>query len=246
MRVVWQVELDPYATRVLEKHWPHVRRYRDVRQCGAYNLEPVDLICGGFPCQPHSAAGKRRGADDDRNLWPEMRRIVSELKPTWVVGENVDNIVSIYLDVVCADLEAEGYEVGTVVFPAVAIGAPHIRQRAWILAYASRHRQSGGSVSVRARGPREAKAYPVGDGPALADAQGERREGWPGISETTVQAGRLHAQGVGWWATEPDVGRVAHGVPARVDRLRCLGNAVVPQVAELIGRLILEADACTD
>ena len=94
----WQVEIDEYCRRVLAKHWPDVERFEDVRECGAHNLEPIDLICGGFPCQPHSVAGKRKGAADDRDLWPEYFRIVAELRPRYVLAENVPGIVTTYLD----------------------------------------------------------------------------------------------------------------------------------------------------
>jgi len=120
MECVWQVEIDPYCQKVLAKHWPQVKRYDDVRECGEHNLETVDLICGGFPCQPHSVAGKRRGAVDDRNLWPEYRRVLAELRPRWVLGENVPGIVTTMLDEVLSDLESEGYAATTIVLPAVA------------------------------------------------------------------------------------------------------------------------------
>ena len=107
MECAWQVEIDDYCTRVLAKHWPDVPKYKDVCDVGKQNLEPVDLIAGGFPCQPHSVAGKRKGAEDDRNLWPEYLRIVREVKPRYVLGENVLGIVSTYIDTVLSDLESE-------------------------------------------------------------------------------------------------------------------------------------------
>ena len=147
MTVLWQVEIDDYCTKVLEKHWPNVARFRDVRECGRHNLAPVDVICGGFPCQPVSYAGRRRGAQDNRWLWPEMLRIVAELKPSWVLAENVPGLISMgLLDGLCADLEGKGYETGTLVFPACALGAPHIRQRVFILAHIN---ISNGSAELR-------------------------------------------------------------------------------------------------
>lgn len=133
--IKWQVEVDEWCRKVLTKHWPDVPRYGDIRELKGDELEPVDLICGGFPCQPFSVAGKRRGAADDRYLWPEMFRIIKALRPAWVLGENVANIVNMALDTVLSDLESEGYEAATFVIPACAVGAPHRRDRVWIVAY---------------------------------------------------------------------------------------------------------------
>ena len=107
MECAWQVEIDEYCLKVLEKHWPDVPKYKDVKDVGKENLKTVDLIAGGFPCQPHSVAGKRKGAEDDRNLWPEFIRIIRDLKPRFVLGENVPGIVTTYLDTVLSDLEGE-------------------------------------------------------------------------------------------------------------------------------------------
>ena len=149
MECAWQVEIDEYCLKVLEKHWPSVSRYTDIRECGRDNLEPVDLICGGFPCQPYSVAGKRRGAEDDRNLWPEFLRIVRELRPAWVVGENVPGIVPMYLDEVLSDLEGEAYTCWTFNIPACAFDAPHRRERIWIVAYAERLEREAGTEVAR-------------------------------------------------------------------------------------------------
>jgi DNA (cytosine-5)-methyltransferase 1 len=255
----WQVEIDDYCRTVLAKHWPDVTRYEDVRECGRANLEPVDLVCGGFPCQPFSAAGKRRGAEDDRNLWPEFRRIIAEVKPRWVVAENVPGIVKIYLDTVLSDLEGLGYTTAQVVIPACAVDAPHRRDRLWIVAYCKnvtdvfrrRHKSSGqssengchrlrtGSIDDRLV-LRSNETLPT-DGATVAESLGHRPQGQLEAGATpgpTIRDGSR-------WPVEPPVGRVAHGIPRRVDRLRALGNAVVPQVAEFIGRLIVEADAIT-
>ena len=204
----WQVEIDPYCRAVLAKHWPEVYRHDDIRTFG--RAEPVDLICGGFPCQPFSLAGKRRGAADDRHLWPEMLRVIASLRPTWVLGENVAGFVNMGLDQAIYDLEAEGYAVQTFDIPAVAVDAPHQRHRIWIVAHAEQQR--GRSGTTRREDATDARQSP-----------GRETGGFR-------------------WDAEPNVGRVAHGVPARVDRLRCLGNAVVPQVVEAIGRAILAAE----
>ena len=108
--IKWQVEINDYATKVLEKNFPTVKRYRDIKDVGKHNLETVDLICGGFPCQPFSTAGKRKGKEDDRYLWPEMFRCIKEIQPSWVIGENVPGIVNMELDKALSDLEGIGYE----------------------------------------------------------------------------------------------------------------------------------------
>ncbi len=258
-RTVGQVERDGYCRRALERHWPGVPRFADVRVVTAdalrrAGIERPLLLSGGFPCQPFSCAGKRRGREDDRFLWPEMCRVVQECRPAWVLGENVSNFVGMALDDCAADLERLGYEVRAFVVPAAGVGAPHRRDRCFVVAYTDRDREQQPEGPVAAVGRR------LGDGgPPLADAEGPGRAGrWiPGGTPPTFarpERGRAavpdadHAggpllrppgrvgrpaqpvpwDGGGWWAAEPRVGRVAHGVPRRVDRLRCLGNAVVP------------------
>ena len=261
---VGQCEWADYPTKVLEKHWPDVPRWRDIRTltkedfCARTGLRTVDVISGGFPCQPFSVAGKRRGREDDRYLWPEMLRVIQEIRPAWVVGENVTGIVSMALDTVLADLEGIGYAVQAFVVPACAVDAPHRRDRVAIVAYDKSRGERGlsiqpgrsyqggfdafwrGQVMAYSKGDRLqrewatgeqigrtrfAERQPQGSG-NVPDSQGQfrdRREpgttpaGFPGFANSV------------WWAAEPNVGRVAHGIPHRVDRLRCLGNAVVPQ-----------------
>ena len=128
-------EVDDYASRVLKRHWPDVPNFRDVRNVPAM---PVDLVTGGFPCQPFSHAGKQRGREDARYLWPDMLKVVQKCKPSWVLGENVPGIVNMELENVCLDLEAKGYEVWPLDIPACAAGAWHRRARIWIVAYAER------------------------------------------------------------------------------------------------------------
>ena len=284
---VGQCEWADYPTKVLEKHWPDVPRWRDIRTLtkeGFYErtgLHAVDLISGGFPCQPFSVAGKRRGEEDDRYLWPEMLRVIQELRPAWVVGENVAGIVSVALDQVLADLEGIGYAWQAFIIPACAVDAPHRRDRCAIVAY---RMCNGGKTGVADSTPRKERgaAKPEHCGSHVADAEciGPRENGdqsaydpkrndpahWEkrrtelcetgcgssnvphakgsrckGYDEATSEqacrpgqrqpcAARRPGNPKGeWWSVEPDVGRVAHGVPHRVDRLRCLGNAVVPQ-----------------
>jgi len=243
MECVWQVEIDDYCTRVLEKHWPDVRRYRDVRKLNGRKLKPVDLIAGGFPCQPHSVAGKRRGAADDRNLWPEFMRVVREARPRYVLAENVPGIISTYLDTVLSDLEGEGYTCWTFNIPAVAFDAPHRRERIFVVAYTSRFGWRRGNNGDEERSIRALQTEGSCSGEEqglLAHAKTTRLEGADTEGATRSDGWVAERSQCDWWTVEPDVGRVAHGVPSRVDRLRGLGNAVIPQVAEWIGRRIIE------
>ena len=261
MRVRWQVEIDPYCQRVLAKHWPDVPRYGDIKTVDWATVEPVDLICGGFPCQPFSCAGQQRGTADNRYLWPDIVRCLDALRPTWFLGENVPGIINLALDAVCTDLENLGYTVWPVSLPACAVGAPHIRQRVWILAYHSEYgRRPWREMGSDSSGTREQK-QPL---QAVADANAQHRERGGQRSSANSQAGASRPEFIGgrapladtgrallegwgaspstWWATEPAVGRVAHGIPHRVDRLRGLGNAVVPQIVHWLGEQIMKVE----
>ena len=213
MTCAGQVEIDPFCLRVLEKHWPTVPRWKDVKDESILEQLPaVDLVCGGYPCQPFSVAGKRRGADDDRHLWPYVLGIVQRLRPAWCLFENVAGHVTMGLDVVLSDLEEAGYACRPLVVPAVAIGAPHRRDRLWILAHTSR------------TGFAEPRIHPS---PQYSEVQGERE----GIEPFAIHG----------WPAESGLVRVVHGVPHRVDRVKALGNAVVPDVVEVIGLAIRQA-----
>lgn len=244
MSCKWQVEIDPFCQRVLAKHWPNVKRHSDVKDCGSHNLEPVDVICGGFPCQPHSVAGQRKGADDDRDLWPEYRRIIDAIRPEYIIGENVTGIISTILDQVLSDLDDLGYTSETFVIPACAFNAPHRRDRVWVVAYSQ-------SVAVgtvlRAGKPTQQRRGRSGDGRSAHVIPNTEKPGLEGPDATrdTRSGGRAskHRSGgrqADWWAVEPGMGRMAYGVPDRVDRLTALGNAIVPQVSEFIGRNIVD------
>jgi DNA (cytosine-5)-methyltransferase 1 len=189
-----------------------------------------DLLTGGFPCQPFSVAGKRRGAADDRALWPEMFRVIKEARPAWVLGENVPGIIPMELDNVLSDLEGIGYACRPFVIPACAVDAKHRRDRLWIVG------RRGGIQETRGNGP----FFSQRDS-EMADAEGRiERAGLCEDESAGLRRGRSgdgDSSGVTWLA-EPDVGRVAHGIPSRVDRLKGLGNAIVPQVAYEILREI--------
>lgn len=215
MVCAWQVEKDDYAQKVLQKHWPAVPRFSDVKDVGSKQLEPVDLIAGGFPCQDISVAGRGAGLAGERSgLWREFRRIVEEIRPSWVLIENVPALRTRGLSTVLSDLHALGFNAEWDCLPACAFGAPHRRDRLFIVAQLAAE-----------FGPQWLATDSYGEG----ELQQIRR--------IAAFGGRpVHCD---WWRAEPDVGRVVYGVPARVDRLRGLGNAVVPQVAEHLGRSIL-------
>ena len=159
MDIRWQIEVDPFCQKVLDLRFPESKKYTDIRSVNGAELEPVDIVAGGFPCQPFRVAGEQRGDQEDRNHWPEMRRIITQVRPNWVVGENVSGLIPLYLDTVLADLESEGYACRTFVFPAHALGAWHRRDRIWIVGY------SGESTSQRnARGISGAKEEVRGQG----------------------------------------------------------------------------------
>lgn len=256
MQVKWQVEIDDYCNKVLEKHWPDVTRYRDVRTVGD-GLEHVDLICGGFPCQPVSVAGKRKGKDDERWLWPEYIRIVRQVKPRWVVVENVPGLLSMdngrLFAGILRDLSESGYDASWDCIPAAAFGAPHLRYRLFLVAYSQGSRSHQGHWKANERPSGENTKSRLGLGHSglrqsdytpqtMADANGKGQSVFQGCP-THEGLGRNGAiSSSDWWDIEPDVDRVANGVPSRVDRLKGLGNAVVPQVAEWIGRRIMELE----
>lgn len=249
MRCLWQCEFDPFCQAVLRKHWPDIPCYPDVRTLKGSEVEPVDILAGGFPCQPFSLAGRRKAQEDPRHLWPEFARLIGELRPAYVVGENVRGLTSKGLEEVLADLTCMGYDAEWQVVSAAALGAPHLRERVFIVAYASGPElwdEPGRSSGAHGQGT--AVAGNDGTAQSLADADSEGQpdaqgcEGSPEQARWQVFGPESYRPGSYHWSPEPDVGRVAHGVPGRVDRLRALGNAVVPQVAEFIARLIIERE----
>ena len=242
-RTVWQCERDPYCLSVLERHWPEVRRFADVETLEAPDC---DVLCGGFPCQDLSYAGSGAGLRGARSgLWHHFARVIRDIRPQYVVVENVPALLGRGLDVVLGDLAACGYDAEWDCVSAAAVGAPHRRDRLFIIAHAN-----GARLEERESQPGDARAQlqaaerggaANGGAEAVADAHGER-ELQPEGSVPQLRRWPLHGgrEGGGHWSAEPDVGRVADGVPARVDRIRGLGNAVVPQVAEVVGRRILD------
>ena len=256
-QTVAQCEIDPYCNKVLAKHWPEVKRYGDIRELTADRLAAdgiaVDAICGGFPCQDISNAGKQAGIEGERSgLWSEYARLIGELRPRVVFVENVAALLGRGLDRVLGDLAALGYDAWWDCIPASAVGAPHQRDRLWIVAYPNSKRGNW-----RANQHWKARGALAAGNCNVADAFSTRLEGQPRrLDVERNEPGRHPSQSDGsaspqglcsggdrseWWSTEPDVGRVAHGVPARAHRLRALGNAVVPAIPELLGRAYLQA-----
>jgi DNA (cytosine-5)-methyltransferase 1 len=266
MHTVAFCERDEYCRAVLRKHWPDVPCFDDIHAIdadGLGRLGRIDLVCGGFPCQPFSVAGEQKGKADDRHLWPEMCRVIALARPSWVIGENVAGLIAMALDDVLIDLEGLGYTARTFVIPAAAVGAPHRRDRLWIVATNTHGKQheSGSHADERTTASELSPDAAVLLGRTLvgdesnrdvqraedvADATSARLQnaGDEQRAASDSQPGQSHFRDTydgGHWSVEPDVGRVAHGVPKRVDRLRCLGNAVVPQIPEIIGRAIYAA-----
>ena len=254
MHVKWQSEIDPYACKVLAKHWPNIPNHGDIKQIDWRTVEPVDVICGGYPCQPFSTAGKRRGTDDPRHLWPWVRDAISALRPRYAILENVRGHLSLGGLTVVGELAEVGYDAEWRVVSAAGLGAPHQRDRIIIVAYpCQQHRNGRGHFNsqgtIRQRNALQKQVdRGSSDVPNTESAVNVRRIGSGGNDRSQVFSGRDYERGTPsyegwqWWETEPDVGRVADGVPSRVDRLRGLGNAVVPQVAEYIGRLVMAAE----
>jgi DNA (cytosine-5)-methyltransferase 1 len=221
---VWQVEIDEYCRRVLERHFPRAERFGDIRECGKHNLKTVDVICGGFPCQDISAAGKRVGIGGERSgLWAEMFRVIGELRPRFAVVENVSDLLVRGIERVVGDLASIGYDAEWDSVRAHDVGAPHLRERVLIVAYP-------GSVDGQTR---MAQKRSGSDTPRREISQ-ERSPYWF-FSELGAQtSARIQA----WISCEPCLGRMANGIPNRVHRVSALGNAIVPAKAQWIAERI--------
>ena len=236
------VEIDPFAQRVLRKNFPDVPIHTDIRDFDATQFQRTFLLTGGYPCQPFSQAGKRGGEGDDRHLWPEMLRVIRDCRPTWVLAENVAGHITMGLDTVLVDLESEDYSTRTFVIPACATDAPHRRDRVWIVGYAngkSINSSINGSIekgSKKITSKRSIHFRNSDGGKNVGDSNSTGcKEQWRTISDAQEQ---LASECRGRWKPEPSVGRVAHGIQSRVDRLRGLGNSIVPKVAYEIIRAI--------
>ena len=352
-------DIEEFPRKVLQKHWPGVKQYEDIKELNyeklkADGLLPIDILTGGYPCQPFSIAGRKKGEKDPRHLWPEYFRLIKELRPTWVIGENVSGHIKLGLDTVLENLESEGYSVRTFSISASSIGANHQRERIWIVANSNSSRNKGEkSRSIREKDEKEERDRQVDSTTRFPDGtdsivtknksesevehvedtrrslrqrsefrgenENEIRQGNANISERSSEAsefdvantegkynseqeGKIKSRGKiiegreteirsestgrsntlantkssqrngneinrehsetetqeelgvrssisrtqggspweGWWDIEPDVGRVAHGIPVRAHRLKGLGNSLVPTIPFYIGTVILE------
>ena len=263
MKTIAFCEVDKKCQEVLRKHWKDVPIFDDVTTLKGTDIDgTVDVICGGFPCQDISLAGKGAGLEGERSgLWWEFHRLIKEIKPKYAIIENVSALRNRGLDQVLRSLNEIGYDAEWHCITAASIGAPHRRDRIWIVAYPrDSSRWDGISGSIGRDGERELEE-------SIRSSETTETSGSSETSQTMADSSSIGSQG-SWefeqpkrsaqiinretieslngsfsriWATEPDVGRVAHGIPNRVDRLKQLGNAVVPQIPELIGRAICQA-----
>lgn len=254
MNVSWHSEIDPYACRVLKKHWPHVPNIGNITEVDWSNIPYVDVIAGGYPCQPFSLAGKRAGENDPRHLWPYFRDAISHLRPRYALLENVRGHLTMGGVSVIGDLTALGYDCEWRVISAASVGANHRRDRLIVVAYTDdagsrasgygtdQHRTQEDIDRGQSFGRPGRRSSLVADTCLRTDVRGI---GWKGTDRASVFGRHNYLRGTAgyegreWWQTEPELGRVADGIPCRVDRLRGLGNAVVPHVAEVVGRLIV-------
>jgi len=309
-------DYDPYCQKVLRKHWPWVTIYDDVKELNSERLQAnghnkIDIITGGYPCQPFSIAGRQKGEQDPRHVWPEMFRLVKQLRPTWVIGENVSGHIKLGLDTVLENLESEGYSARAFSISASSIGAVHQRERVWILAHSGCTQHEGSffgsqdedetrkETTNKFERSSETSYFDVADTEGIVSNGREHRQhteerdtkrqtGGEGshVANTESQGARENNQGLWsrtkrtsggqttddantdseglegrwsqcelregqeegkigwsqWWESEPSVGRVAHGVPKRVDRLKSLGNSLVPMIPYYIGMTIKKGD----
>ncbi len=206
-KTAWQCEINPFCLKVLEKHWPNVKRFTDIKKMGVEEEIPhVDVICGGFPCQDISCAGKGAGIHAERSgLWWEMLRIVRLVRPRYVLVENVAALLNRGLDEVLGSLAESGYDAEWQILRACDFGLPHRRERIYLICYVSHHE----GISDR-----------------------YRKLVYGGRCKTRINWSGIHG---------PCLGREFYGIPARVDRLRALGNAIVPQCAQFVGQCILDS-----
>lgn len=213
MNTVAFCEFDKHAQKILKKHWPDVPIHEDIRRLDARQYRgKIDVVAGGFPCQPYSVSGKQQGSKDERDMWPEMLRVINESRPSWVVGENSFNILRMAFGKIKSDLEAINYEVGEpLVIPACGVNADHRRKRAWICAYTNDIRLQRGSKE-KVQGITGLQIEPAGVFPT------ER-------SRSSI--------------SKPRNLRSYNGLPNGMDRIKRLGNSVVPQIPEIIGRAIM-------
>jgi len=253
MKVIWQSEIDPYCNKVLKKHWPEAINHGNIKDIDWGTVERPDIICGGYPCQPFSTAGNRNGTDDPRHLWPWVRDAISALRPKYAILENVRGHLSMGGIQVIGELATIGYDAEWRLVSAAGMGAPHRRERIIIVAYPddSRNRTSKRDMELQGAASstqwinsqhQSCRCSPKVEHSTSSRCKTSLQQTESIWTANVEQSDIQERSNNGWWETEPNVGRVANGIPFRVDRLRGLGNAVVPQVAEYIGRLVMATE----
>ena len=254
---IFQVEEDQWCRKILKKNFPNSTRFEDIYEFnGEKYRDTIDIISGGFPCQPFSIAGKQKGKKDDRYLWPEMLRVIKEVRPSWIIGENVIGFIKMELNRTVFDLETIGYEVQVFTIPACAVDAKHIRNRAWIIAHHMGDTKHNGLFTpTKQRGfnktgnnykerKDQARKFTGTSRPeSYGNMANPNRQRFQKFNSTPIPKAQGHNTGENnkkWreWPTEPQMGRMADGVSRRMDRIKGLGNAIVPQVAYEIFRYI--------
>ena len=258
-------EIDPFCQKILKKHWPNVPIIPNVKDINGKEIE-TDVLVGGFPCQPFSVAGKRKGKEDERHLWPEMFRIIKEARPSIVIGENVPGIINtqMALGQCVSDLESEGYKVQPVVLPACSVNAPHRRYRVFIIAMVDtdnlrleQYNETQKEEQIRwAETPSLSRSENVANPNSSSftswesrgadrevSSESERLRGGKSERKTREESGsgsENKERQSGWWDLEPKLGRVAYGIPDRTHRLKSLGNSVVPHIPYFLAKSIIE------
>jgi DNA (cytosine-5)-methyltransferase 1 len=259
MKVIWQSEIDKYCCKILKKHWPEVPNHGNIKEINWQEIQKPNIIAGGYPCQPFSQAGKRKGTQDPRHLWPWVREAISQLRPDYAILENVPGHLTLGGTEVIGALTEIGYDAEWRVVSAAGLGANHVRKRIIIVAYPSSKHSNGGDDhskigmecktvpqfrnSCRSQNVAHTEgcvSYGNIHGDIETSAANNQVCEWRKEAYLFKTGGTNGFDNKGHWQIEPNVGRVADGIPNRVDRLRGLGNAVVPQVAEYIGRLVME------
>jgi len=235
-------EIEPFCKKVLKKHWPEAVIHNDITKLdGKQYAGTVDILTGGFPCQPVSVAGNRKGNEDARWLWPDMCRVINTVRPRWVIAENVINLINLGLDEVLDDLEASGYETTVLGIPACAVGLPHKRDRLWIVACADGFKWRSESQFADSQGG-QTWHQSGGSNIIVPDAHSEGLERH--VCEVLERAGKRRQDtdiaGSDWRSPAPRICGKSDGIPNVMDRLKSLGNAIVPQVAAVIMQAIKE------
>ena len=251
-------EKDKFCQSVLKKHWNNIRIYDEIRNLKGKEIN-ADVVTGGFPCQPFSVAGKRKGTDDDRYLWDEMLRVVAETKPKWIVGENVAGIINIengkVLQQIQKDLESEGFQVQCLVIPASGIGAWHQRKRIWIIGYSNsnanaKEKQSsnGSENSISKEHRKKDSSIQFFGGTAnnsLSNSNGKRQQKQLWSRSTEKEKSGFECES--WWEAQSKLCGVPDGICTgldkdRANRIKALGNSIVPEIAYEIAKAILAAE----